>query len=50
MFITNAARRISTFDGSIKDVQLLAGHSVLPTTQRYVESDVMAQQHLVDLV
>ena len=33
-FITNAARRISTVGGSLKDVQQLAGHSNLRTTQR----------------
>lgn len=49
-FITNAARRISTVGGSLKDVQLLAGHSALGTTQRYIEADGMAQRRIVELV
>ena len=36
-FITNAARTISTVGGSFRDVQLLAGHRALSTTQRYIE-------------
>ena len=49
-FITNAARRISTVGGSLRDVQLLAGHSALRTTQRYIEADGMAQRRVVELV
>lgn len=49
-FITNAARRISTVGGSLRDVQLLAGHSALGTTQRYIEADGMAQKRVVDLI
>jgi integrase/recombinase XerD len=49
-FITNAARRISTVGGSLRDVQLLAGHSVLGTTQRYIEADGLAQRRIVELV
>lgn len=49
-FITNAARRISTVGGSLRDVQMLAGHSALSTTQRYIESDGLAQRRIVDLV
>ena len=49
-FITNAARRISTVGGSLRDVQLLAGHSALGTTQRYIEADGMAQRRVVDLM
>jgi integrase/recombinase XerD len=36
-FITNAARKISTVGGSLRDVQVLAGHTNLRTTQRYIE-------------
>ena len=34
--ITNAARKISTVGGSLRDVQHLAGHSSLQTTERYI--------------
>jgi integrase len=49
-FITNAARRISTVGGSLRDVQLLAGHSALGTTQRYIEADGGAQRRIVELI
>ena len=49
-FITNAARKISTVGGSLRDVQALAGHSNLSTTQRYIESHVEAQRRIVELV
>ena len=49
-FITNAARKISTVGGSLRDVQMLAGHRALGTTQRYIEADVEAQKRIVDLV
>lgn len=49
-FITNAARKISTVGGSLRDVQLLAGHSSLSTTQRYIEADAAAQRRIVDLI
>lgn len=49
-FITNAARKISTVGGSLRDVQMLAGHKALNTTQRYIEADVEAQRKIVDLV
>lgn len=49
-FITNAARKISTVGGSIRDVQILAGHSSLQTTQRYIESDSEAKRRVVDLL
>ena len=49
-FITNAARKISTVGGSLRDIQMLAGHSNLSTTQRYIESDGEAQRKIVELV
>ena len=49
-FITNAARKISTVGGSLRDIQMLAGHSALSTTQRYIEADAAAQRKIVDLV
>ena len=49
-FITNAARTISTVGGSIRDVQMLAGHSSLQTTQRYIEGDSECQRKVVNLL
>jgi integrase/recombinase XerD len=49
-FITNAARKISTVGGSLRDVQVLAGHKALSTTQRYIEADAAAQRKVVDLI
>jgi integrase/recombinase XerD len=48
-FITNAAKKISTVGGSLRDVQMLAGHSSLSVTQRYIEADSEAQRRVVDL-
>ena len=48
-FITNAARKISTVGGSLRDVQSLAGHSSLQTTQRYIEISDEAKRKVVDL-
>ena len=47
--ITNWARRISTVGGSLRDVQILAGHSALSTTQRYIEADAGAMRRVVEL-
>jgi integrase/recombinase XerD len=49
-FITNAARKISTVGGSLKDVQELAGHANLRTTQRYIDANPDAQVRVVSLV
>jgi integrase/recombinase XerD len=49
-FITNAARKISTVGGSLRDVQMLAGHAALSTTQRYIDPDAQAQKKIVELV
>lgn len=49
-FITNSARKISTVGGSLRDVQILAGHSNLRTTQRYIEPNPDAQLKIVELV
>ncbi len=47
--ITFWARRISIVGGSLRDVQMLAGHYTLSTTQRYIEADGNAQRKVVDL-
>ena len=49
-FITGAARKISTVGGSLRDVQLLAGHTNLRTTQRYIEPNPEAQVRVVGLL
>lgn len=49
-FITNAARRISSVGGSLRDVQALARHASLSMTQRYIEQDVDAQRKVVEFV
>jgi len=49
-FITQAARKISTVGGSLRDVQALAGHSNLSTTQRYIDAHAEAQRRIVELV
>ena len=49
-FITNAARKISTVGGSLRDIQILVGHSVLSMTQRYIDPDVVVQKKIMDLV
>jgi integrase/recombinase XerD len=49
-FITNAARKISTVGGSLRDVQELAGHSSIRTTQRYIDANPEAQLRVVELV
>jgi integrase/recombinase XerD len=49
-FITNAARKISTVGGSLRDVQELAGHANLRTTQRYIDENPEAQVRVVGLI
>lgn len=49
-FITNAARKISSVGGSLRDVQLLAGHSDLRVTQRYIDGEAEAQRRVVELI
>ena len=49
-FITNAARSISTVGGSLRDVQMLAGHSSLSVTQRYIEGDEAARTKIVEII
>lgn len=47
---TSSARKISKVGGSLRDVQSLAGHSSLQTTQRYIEGDNEAKKRVVDLI
>ena len=49
-FITNVAKKISSVGGSMRDVQSLAGHSNLQTTQRYIEVDTASQKKVIDLI
>lgn len=48
-FITQAARNIGRVDGSLRDVQALARHASLSTTQRYIEISAEAMRRVVDL-
>lgn len=49
-FITAAARLVSKTGGSLRDVQELAGHRALTTTERYIEGDRDAQRRLVRML
>jgi integrase len=49
-FITRAARLVHHAGGSIRDVQLLAGHRSIQTTQRYIDGDSDAQRKLVSMI
>ena len=49
-FITQAARKVSSVGGSLRDVQALAGHASLTTTSRYIETDAEAQAKLVNII
>ena len=49
-FITNAAKLVHRAGGSLRDVQLLAGHRSIQTTEGYIEGDGIAQRKLVRLL
>jgi Phage integrase family len=48
-FITRTAKKIVEAGGSLRDVQELAGHTSLSTTQRYIQGDTAAKRRVVDL-
>jgi integrase len=47
--ITRWARKITEAGGSLRDVQALAGHADLATTQRYIDVNEDAKRRVVDL-
>lgn len=49
-FITSTARKISTVGGSLRDIQILAGHTNLRTTQRYIDANEDSQKRVVELI
>lgn len=49
-FITMAARKLAKTGGSLRDVQVLAGHRSILDTQRYIDADARAQRRLVSLI
>jgi integrase len=49
-FVTRAARVVHKAGGCLRDVQLLAGHRSIQTTQRYIDGDSDAQRKLVAMI
>ena len=49
-FITETSKKISLVGGSLRDIQMMVGHSLLQTTQRYIESDSESQRKVVNLI
>ena len=49
-FVTIAARKIFEAGGSLRDVQDLAGHRSIATTQLYIARNSEAQRKVVDLI
>lgn len=49
-FITRAARLTHKAGGSLRDVQILAGHRSIDTTQSYIDGDSHAQRRLIALL
>lgn len=49
-FITTTAKNISLAGGTLNDIRMLAGHSTLATTQRYIEYNTDAQKKIVEMI
>jgi len=49
-FITQSARMMGKIGGSLRDVQELAGHRALSTTERYIQGSREAQRKLIQLL
>ncbi len=49
-FVTRAARKVVEAGGSLRDVQQLAGHANLGTTQGYIEGSSDAKRRLVGMI
>jgi integrase len=49
-FITAAAKNVHRTGGSLRDVQMLAGHQSIETTQRYIDGDTQSQRQLVSML
>ena len=49
-FITRSARMLQKTGGSLRDIQELAGHRALTTTERYIEGNRDAQRKLITLI
>jgi integrase len=49
-FVTAAAKKIVEAGGSLRDVQELAGHTSLATTQRYIQGDALAKRKVIELI
>jgi integrase len=49
-FITTAARNVHRAGCSLRDVQMLAGHRSIETTQGYIDGDTDGQRKLVGLI
>jgi integrase/recombinase XerD len=47
-FVTRCAKKAVASGGSLRDVQQLAGHASLSTTQRYIEGNTDAKRLMVD--
>lgn len=49
-FITRSARMLARTGGSLRDIQELAGHQALTTTERYIAGNRDAQRKLISLI